>query len=134
VVECVTERLLVTCPVDVPHTVRVRGPEAALFSRKPAEYGRDIPRKKRGDGRIVDRLNDTGTVDTRPPDALPLLHAPPPPPPPPRVIVSAAPARIKAGTGAGNNQPCNCLVVVDGNIWHEQQRAGKSRPADRVMP
>ena len=56
-----------------------------FFSRTEPEYGRDIPRKKRGDGRIVDRLNDTGTVDTMPPDALPLLHAPPPPPPPRRV-------------------------------------------------
>ena len=55
---------------------RVRGPGDALFSRtEPTEYGRDIPRKKRGDGRIVDRLNDTSTVDTRPPDVL-RLHAP----------------------------------------------------------
>ena len=35
---------------------RVRGPGDAFFSRiEPKEYGRDIPRKKRGDGRIVDR-------------------------------------------------------------------------------
>ena len=46
-----------------------------FFSRTEPTYGRDIPRKKRGDGRIVDRLNDTSTVDTMPPDVL-RLHAP----------------------------------------------------------
>ena len=45
---------------------RVRGPEDAFFSRiEPKEYGRDIPRKKRGDGRIVDSLNDTSTGKAR---------------------------------------------------------------------